>query len=221
MGCTTLQILIQTSDTFQNNHPRRLQIVGAPKWIETDQYDIDAKAEGAASVGQMAGPMLRTLLEDRFKLKMHVETRQLPVYFLTVAKSGSKLQPVQPGSCVPIDLSHMTATPPAPGQTPPCGRQMINRNGTDMAMDVSGLSVADFSAQALAGRLDRPVIDKTGLTALFDFHLQFAPDNGAAADSAAPSIFTAVQEQLGLKLSPDTGPVEVLVVDHIEKPSEN
>lgn len=81
------------------------------------------------------------------------------------------------------------------------------------------MSVADFAGQLLAQRVDRPLIDKTGLQGLFDFHLQYARD--AAQDAAAPSIFTALQEQLGLKLSADTGPVDVLVIDHVEKPSDN
>ena len=92
-------------------------------------------------------------------------------------------------------------------------------------MNVSGMSAADFSGQILSGALDRPVFDKTGLSGLFDFHLHYALDNpgtsAAASDLPGLSIFTAVQDQLGLKLSPETGPLEVLVVDHVEKPSAN
>jgi uncharacterized protein (TIGR03435 family) len=229
MGCTTVQNLIQLAyGSFANGakpDPRRLQIIGAPKWVEADQYDVVAKADAEVGLVQMAGPMMQAFLEDRCRLKIHRETRELPVYALTVAKGGSKLQPVKEGSCTPVDLNHLPSGPPAPGQTPNCGRATSRRIGGEMALEAYGMSVTDFAAQILSGALDRPVFDKTGLSGLFDFHLQYAPDNpGApvtAADPTGLSIFTAVQEQLGLKLSPETGPVEVLVVDHVEKPSDN
>ena len=229
MGCTTVQMLVQLAyGSFANGarpDPRRLQVVGAPEWVESDHFDVVAKAEGDADLTQMAGPMMQTLLEDRLKLKIHRETRDLPIYALIVAKGGSKLQSVKEGSCTPIDLSHLPAGPPAPGQMPNCGRANSRRNGAEIEMNVSGMSAADFSGQILSGALDRPVFDKTGLSGLFDFHLHYALDNpgtsAAASDLPGLSIFTAVQDQLGLKLSPETGPLEVLVVDHVEKPSAN
>lgn len=168
--------------------------------------------------------MLQGLLEERFKLKSHLETRERPLYALTVAKSGLKLQALKEGSCTsdrqPTDI---------------CGRMTMKRIGPIMTVGAHGMTIADFSSGLLASRLDRPVIDKTGITGQFDFHLEFSPANTTSGvssqdgiDSASvappqegPSIFTAVQEQLGLKLSPDKGPVEVLVVDHVENPSEN
>jgi uncharacterized protein (TIGR03435 family) len=99
-------------------------------------------------------------------------------------------------------------------------------NGVHITDDAYGMSMAEIASRFLANRLDRQVIDKTGLAGVFDAHVEFTRDNAATtpdnpADTAAPSIFTAVQEQLGLKLSPDKGPVEVLVIDHVEKLSEN
>jgi uncharacterized protein (TIGR03435 family) len=215
-----------------------LQISGGPAWIQSEFYDLAAKAEGAARVEQMMGPMLRTLLEDRFKLKIHRETKEMPVYALTVAKGGVKALPTKPDGCVAIDLNHLPT--PAPGQPMPnfCGNMSMRMNGQSVTMDGHGTSVKDFSA-TLSTMLDRRVIDKSGVTGLFDFHLEFAPDEatpmfrggrGGAGDAGNPapvaeiagaSIFDALQEQLGLKLLPDKGPVESLVIDHVEKPSEN
>jgi uncharacterized protein (TIGR03435 family) len=223
MGCTTLRDLIRIAyGAFAGGpapDPRWLQIIGGPKWLESDQYNIEAKATGTPGLLEMMGPMMQALLEDRFKLKLHREPKDMPVYVLTVAKSSSKLQPEKDGSCTPRDLKNFPPAPPVPGQTPPCGRTLYGTNGQDPTIEISGMSVAEFAGQILAQRVDRPLIDKTGLTGLFDFHLQYARDS--AQDSAAPSIFTALQEQLGLKLSAETGPVNVLVIDHVEKPSEN
>jgi uncharacterized protein (TIGR03435 family) len=229
--CIAMKDLIQAAyGTFANGpnmNPGTLQVLGAPGWVDSDSYDIEAKPAGNATVDQMYGPMLQVLLEDRFKLKIHRETRELPVYVLTVAKSGNKLQASREGSCLSLDPSH-PPTQPQPGQPPIsfCGRTSIRRNGAKMTVDAFGIGMALFAGTTLSVRLDldRPVIDKTGLQGIFDLHLEFGAPNslpvGAAADMS-PSIFTALQEQLGLKLSPDKGPVDVLVVDHVERPSEN
>jgi uncharacterized protein (TIGR03435 family) len=164
------------------------------------------------------------LLEDRFWLKVHRDTRDLAVYMMTVAKGGLKIRAAKEGSCIPLDLNHADQASPNF-----CGRMTGKGNGVQMTDDAYGMSMAEIASWFLANRLDRPVIDKTGLAGLFDAHLEFARDSapttldnpGASADTAAPSIFTAVQEQLGLKLTADRGPVEVLVIDHVEKLSEN
>jgi uncharacterized protein (TIGR03435 family) len=176
--------------------------------------------------------MLQGLLEDRFKLKIHRETRELPVYALTIAKSGPRLRASKEGSCTPVDLSHLTAQEqPAPLF---CGGTSFTRNGDTRNVDGFGLSMATFAGTTLSARLDldRPVIDKTGLDGMFDIHLEFAADAPTSGPAGAgpgvvptvdsgPSLFTALQEQLGLKLSPERGPVDVLVVDRIERPSGN
>jgi len=195
--------------------------LGGPAWLDSDLYDLNAKAEGNAPLDQMGGPMLQTLLEDRMKLIVHRETRELPVYSLTAARSGAKVTAFKEGSCVPIDLRLLQ---PTPGEPRPvfCGTSSRTKGPTTM-LNGHGVTMENLAHQ-LSVTADRPVIDKTGLTGLFDFHLELARD---AADStpsdgtAGLSIFTAIKEQLGLELKPDKGPVEVLVVDHVERPSEN
>ena len=242
MECVTLQRLIQLAYvTFADGaspNMQMLQTSGGPGWTQSEFYDLAAKAEGAARVEQMMGPMLRVLLEDRFKLKIHREKKEMPVYALAVGKSGIKAHSMKPGDCVAIDLNHMPT--PTPGQPLPnfCGNTSMRMNGQSVTMDGHGMSLPDFSAR-LSTMLDRKVMDKSGITGLFDFHLEFAPDEATpmlrggrgvagdpgnpapAAEIAGPSIFDALQEQLGLKLLPDKGPVESLVIDHVERPSEN
>jgi uncharacterized protein (TIGR03435 family) len=213
---------------------RRLQILGGPEWVKADPYEITAKATGDTPSDQMHGPMIQVLLEERFRLKIHREARELPVYILTVAKSGVKLKALKEGSCTPPDLNHPPADP-APSETEPnyCGdwRALPEANmagGRNIAMDSRGETMADFAADLSNFGSDRVVIDKTGLIGLFNIHLEFAQDGPrppanvpSSAHPASPSIFTAVQEQLGLRLSAGRGPVEVLVIDHIERPSVN
>jgi uncharacterized protein (TIGR03435 family) len=237
MECVTVQNLIQLAyGSFADGvsfNQAMLQISGGPGWIESERYNLAAKAEGAAHVEQMMGPMLRALLEDRLKLKVHRVTREMPVYSLTVAKNGLKARPLKEGSCVPIDINHLPE-PPAQGQTMPnfCGNTSMRTNGRNAVVDVHGTSMKDFAQRLTSmGGLDRKVIDKTGIEGLFDIHLEFTRDQASGAGDAgnpAPpaeiagaSILDALQEQLGLKLLPDKGPVESLVIDHVEKPSEN
>src|ERR1700733_2609728 len=193
---------------------RRLQIVGGPGWVKSDEYAIVAKATGDAPSDQMHGPMMQVLLEERFGLKIRRETRELPVYILTVAKSGLKLQALKDGSCTPPDFNKPPADP-LPGETEPnyCGdwRALPEPNlagGRNITMDSRGESMADFAADLSNFGSDRVVIDKTGLTELFNIQLEFAQDGlpsapgnrPASTNPASSSIFTAVQEQLGLRL---------------------
>jgi uncharacterized protein (TIGR03435 family) len=234
MRCQTLSDLIQsafgTIAKGANPYMKYLQIIGGPKWLGSDQYDIDAKAAGAADREEMRGPMMQALPADRFRLKMHRESRDVPVYALTVAKGGTKLPPAKEESCVPRDVEHL----PAAGQPMPnfCGFQLPRMSGHDFAIDMSKTSLDEF-AEWLSGIMDRGVIDKTGVPGVFDFHLKFAPEGtklggpvmavtpGSPLDVTAASIFTAVQEQLGLKLSPEMSPIEAIIVDQAERPSEN
>jgi bla regulator protein blaR1 len=217
---------------YANGHrnitsPTSAPIEGGPAWINSDRYQISAKAEGTPSQEMMNGPMLQVLLEDRFKLKIHRETREVAVYELTVAKGGPKMQPLREGSCIPFDPT----SPPrlASGQRP-CGVVGISPPGRSAHYEFPGFSLNDLS-KFLPRLLGRPVIDKTGLTGVFDFHLEFALDEStpgvglrlSPSDDpiGGPSIFTAVQEQLGLKLGSARGPGEFLVIDHVERPTEN
>ena len=211
------------------SHPTPIE--GGPPWIKSDEFTISAKAEGTPRIEVMSGPMLQTILEDRFKLKIHRASRDIPVYALTVAKGGPKLQP--PKDCIPIDLAAPRPAAP-PGQLPRlCGMGHIGApKGSNLVEEFYGVTLAQFSRSL---SLDRPVIDKTGISGRFDIHLEFAlddttrevlpPNNPANLYPEDPtggtSIFSAVQEQLGLKLEATKGPGEYLVIDSVERPSEN
>jgi uncharacterized protein (TIGR03435 family) len=183
------------------------QLSGGPDWIDSQGYDIEAKAEGNPSNAQMQ-KMMQTLLEDRFKLKYHRETKELPVYTLAPARGGLKLPDPKEGSDrATIRISRMTG---------------VLLTGEKITMPEL--------ARVLSNLLKRTVIDKTGFTGTFAAQLSFALDDTLAGlphfpdapdDPAIPSVFVAMQEQLGLKLESTKGPVEILVIDHIEKPSAN
>jgi uncharacterized protein (TIGR03435 family) len=166
----------------------------------------------------MSGPMLQALLEDRFKLKIQRAEREVPVYEVTVAKAGLKMKRVDEGSCVPESFS-----PPAPAQKPTCGvvgsTGRKGPNGEIQELDLRTNSLDELCG-TLQRFLDRPVLNKTGLRGRFNIHLEFLRDL-TPSDDPAPSIFTALQEQLGLKLEPAKGPGEFLVVDSVDRPSEN
>lgn len=200
------------------------QILDAPSWADLDRYDVEGKTTNAVT-GKELYPMLQSLLEDRFKLKVHREKKEGKVYRLTVVKSGLKLPPFQPESCIAA-VPNGPPRPPAPGEKPPCGVLRPGRSGSSQAWDAAGLNVS-YLVRVLALMLGRTVDDQTGIKdPLGAFHLEFAPPNLTnnpvlSADSAGPSIFTALQEQLGLKLESATGLVEMLIIDHVERPSEN
>jgi uncharacterized protein (TIGR03435 family) len=230
LECHTVKGLIQMAYVLFADgrvHPRMVvPVEGGPGWINTELYTIDAKAEGTPSHGVMHGPMLQALLEERFQLKVHRETREISVYALTVAKGGLKLKPFQEGSCTPIDFdAYFAQFPPPPLPEPPQGQRYCTTRGTSKGLnnlvEAEGMSLDLFTRDYL-GRLDRPVINRTGLAGLFDFRLEFAPDETVSDDPAgAPSIFTALQQQLGLKLEAAKGPGEFLVIDRVERPSGN
>jgi len=185
-------------------------ISGVPGWAESTGFDIKAKVvdpnldELRKLSAEQRRSMLQSFLADRFQLKVHIETKELPVYELVVAKGGPKFHEAASSKGV-ADAS----------KTP--GMWIHNNELTATAIPLTSL------AAMLSRQLHRTVLDKTGLSGEYDLDLKWAPEDGQdpSPDSSAPSIFTALQEQLGLKLQSSRGPVETLVVDRVEMPSEN
>jgi uncharacterized protein (TIGR03435 family) len=197
------------------------QLIGGPDWISTERFDIEAKAESgaippagtpAAARAEIQANMMQSLLEDRFQLRSHHESRELPIFTLVLAKDGPKLQPTVEGR-------------PGPGGLT-AGSGRTNGNSAGIEMSGSGITM-DRLINMLAAQAGRPIINKTNLTGTYDFSLKFAPvantatSRDSAAEPTGPSLFTALQEQLGLKLESSKGPVEVLVIDSVSKPTEN
>jgi bla regulator protein blaR1 len=249
----TLRMLIRLAYDVQDS-----QIVGGPSWIIRDRFDIQAKADSSIDAEMRKLPpdqarlvkehMLQSLLADRFKLTLHRETRNMPIYALVVAKNGPKLQESKVGSAVPH------------GGGGPGGLVRMRFGGGEQEITSQGTSMS-FLAQLLSQQLGRMVVDKTGLSGHYDFTLKWTPDIGrgemvggpgpggpgpgapgpgvggggpsaagmapasdspdSSSDASGPSVFTAVQQQLGLRLKPEKGPVEVLVIDRVEQPSAN
>jgi uncharacterized protein (TIGR03435 family) len=205
--------------------PFTVPIERLPSWADSALYTIDAKAEGAPGEGLMRGPMLQALIEDRFALKIRRETREGRVWLMTVAKGGPKLPAFQ-GGCTPVDFVHLAASMTT--NKNPC-RGSGQSKGSNKTIDIPGLDLDSFAlAIAHDGIFDGPVLNRTGLTGYFRFHLEFQsnpkpdePGDLAADDPPFPSIFTALEQQLGLKVEAGKGPREFLVVDRLQKPSEN
>ena len=212
LGCWPLARLIADAyETFANGKADPLKPPfasppeGTPNWVNSARYTIDAKAEGAQSGAMIRGPMMQALLEDRFQVKVHRETREISGYVMTVDKSGVKLKPIQEGSCVRVDPADLDQSPPAM----PCNVPQMARSGPLTVLDMRGVSLDVFAL--LLHPDGRPVIDRTGLTGLFDIHLEWEsaaanspdPDSGAASDpSPHVSTIEAMRRQLGLRLDP-------------------
>ena len=224
-GVTLKMLITQAYDV------REFQVSGGPGWINTERYDIVARPEHNAdsdpppedprkmsdeqrkTLGEQMRARLVALLADRFRLKVHRETQQALAYALVVGKNGPKLKQAEGG----LETRGRMRM----------GRGELNGDGVKL----------EFLAQALANQLGRPVVDKTGLTGNYDIKLAWTPDPGQPAaqplgpppglepspvpDPSGPSIFTAIEEQLGLRLESQKGPIETIVIDSVEKPSEN
>jgi uncharacterized protein (TIGR03435 family) len=214
-----LKLLIETALGVKD-----YQVSGGPAWISSDRYDITAKAAGNPSGAQVVGPILESLLEDRFKLTFHRETRQVPTLVLTAARKSLKLTPAKEGACIHWSLT--TPLPaPEPGQKPPlfCGFRGFGFEGTDQFLDMPGSTVAEL-AGALSHAVRQTVTDRTSLTGSFDIKLRWLRESVASSPDASvigPSIYAALEEQLGLKLETLKGPVEFIVIDQVERPSAN
>jgi uncharacterized protein (TIGR03435 family) len=246
----TLKLLITYSYGL-----RDFQVSGGPDWINADRWEIVAKAEDG-TVPTRTGPadltaidpmklMMQSLLEDRFQLKMHRDSKELPTYELVVAKGGSKIQlsadqtppkPPEPGSAPPPAPRGQGGGPPAPGR----GGMFISGGGGGLTLQGNGVGLSNL-VFLLAQQVGRIVVNKTELPeGLYDFKMQWTPDAAQgqtpfgppspgvpgtepprpAADPGGPSLFTALQEQLGLRLVPSKGPVDVFIIDGAQKPQD-
>jgi uncharacterized protein (TIGR03435 family) len=206
-----------------------VRILGGPDWIGSERYDINAKANTEFKPSPDGPPrelllMIRSLLEERFKLKAHRETRELPIYELVVARADRRLAPEMRKPAADCEAAIAAGIPPPrqPGEPPPCGLM-----GGPARMIAGGATMQQLAAN-LTVRLDRLVFDKTGLTGRFAFNLAWTPDRLPTEapppgippiDPDGPGLFTALQEQLGLKLRPARGQVDVLVIDSVEHPT--
>jgi uncharacterized protein (TIGR03435 family) len=242
--CVTLDQLVNTAyagvdsrllNNFVQQRPGDSKLVrGGPSWVYSDKFTVDAKASGDADRATLIGPMLRALLEDRFKLKTHRATEERTLYALTVAKGGLKIKPTAPGECWMHD-GVTQPTPPAGAENlPACGNLNMAWNGGNRTLTSTGVTLQNYTTGVLSGLVGRFVIDRTGLEGRFNIPLEFAPDDdtpggvsglawsrreGATA-ATGPSIFKALEE-LGLKLDPTKAPAEYLVIDHVERPAPN
>jgi uncharacterized protein (TIGR03435 family) len=226
----TLKTLIQIAYRVKDS-----QISGAPGWTESEHYNIEAKLDDPPADPQRKGSpddqnvqlllMLQSMLADRFKLAIHHETKDLPIYALVVAKNGPKMHesPATPDDDAP-NREITPNDPPPPHTIRMNGRGELNVNGENM----------DMFADLLSRQLGLLIVNKTGLKSNYDFTLKWTPDEGHGlmpgnppgdaappAEASGPSIYTALQEQLGLKLESQKGPVDTIVIDRVEKPSAN
>ena len=248
----TLRLLVQTAyqRPSTGGPVAQLQMIGAPPWMDSDRYDVQAAADcsGGIITREQMQLMVRSLVEERFQLKAHIETRELTIYNLVVGKDGLKIK--QSKDQTPVTpLQAPPTTPPVPIIPPGQRGSPFDPNspaprGFLGGMFSNSLIMFRGSAVPLANmigmmqqQVGRPVIDKTELKGLFDFTLRFSPEGltsapppppvgappaaeTAPASEPLPSIFTALQE-IGLRLEPAKGPVEVLIIDSVQKPTEN
>ena len=209
------------------------EISGAPGWLDSETYDVDAKVSSSdlAALNKLDEKqrmrMLQPVLEQRFQLKVHRAPKEIPVYALVIAKNGPKLHQAKPGDTYPDGIKGPDGKP---GGRP--GMMMWGRG----RLVAQGIPIASL-LPPLTQQLERTVLDKTGLKGTYDITLLWTPEDdrapmpngaegsrqgsGPPADSSGASIFTAIQEQLGLKLESQKGQIEGLVIDHVERPSEN
>lgn len=183
---------------------QKSQIANAPDWVKTERYDVEglANVDGQPSVEQFQG-MVRKLLAERFGLKMHMDRREMPVFALTVANGGPKMEK-------------------SPGDPKGVMNESVRGGDGQRTLGFTNTSMKDFALLMLV-EVDRPVVDQTGLEGRYNFQLSYTKDEQRAPTdgNAAPSLFTAIQEQMGLKLDPVKAPAPVLVIDSVQRPTAN
>jgi len=202
------------------------QIVGGPNWITTERFDIEAKTEkdpprDPDGVPRQMLQMAQALLAERFQLAVHRERRELPIYALVFSRTDRRPAPQMHR----VDTDCATARTRLAGAGTNTGANPTNRPpcaiGGATGSLVGGAATMEQLASTLSNRVDRVVVDRTGATERFDFDLTWSREDVAAPDSGTASMFTALQEQLGLKLEPTRGAVDVLVIDRVERPKSN
>jgi uncharacterized protein (TIGR03435 family) len=197
------------------------RILGGPSWLDSEGYDIDAKAERSVvdALNKLSPEervvarqrMLQALLAERFGLIVHRESKELPIYSMTIAKNGPKLHEAKPDDAYDNGAKLPNGLPAGSGFH-------SSKRGEVTAQGVSIPELAGW----LSRQVGRTILDNTGLTAKYDLTLNWTPDNAeTSAESSGVSIFVALQQQLGLKLESGKGPVEVIVIDHVDRPSAN
>jgi len=218
----TMRTLIHAAYGIPNPYGQRYYLKGGPDWLDSERFDVEGKVEDGALPPTLSAKdrndqirlMLQTLLADRFQLNVHHEIKEVPIYEMVVAKNGPKLQ----------KATEDRECPGIPVGSTACPGRFTGGMRTGLmakAVDLSEL------AQFLSAIADRPILNKTGIPGLFDITTTpFKPAPGSRIEGNAdpetiPTIFTMLPEQLGLKLESAKGPVEVLVIDHVERPSEN
>ncbi len=243
-NCVTLDQLLNTAyagvdnrllNNFVQEQPGEHKLVrGGPSWVYADKFTVDAKAAEAADRNTLLGPMLRALLEERFKVKTHRATEERTLYALSVAKGGLKLKATAPGDCWVHDNEKQPLPPAGAEDLPACGNLNMNWNGGNRTLTSTGVTIQNFTTGVLSGLVGRFVMNRTGVEGRYNIPLEFAPDDDTpgglsglawsrregATPATGPSIFKAL-EQLGLKLEAAKAPAEYLVIDHVERPSPN
>ena len=231
LACVTTASLIRLAYlVFPTGQPNALvsptvfqmPISGGPSWIDSDRFSIDAKAEGRVNVEMMKGPMMQRLLEERFGLRIHRDSKQTDIFELAVAKNGPKLRSATVGQCVTYDRND---PPPASPETVVCGTLRWNANG---GFDVFGATMMDLS-RALSAYVDREIVDRTGIAGRFDIHLDWSPADGRYAGGDAGSSLPPGEEasiasamkKIGLQIRSGKGSTQTLVIDHVDPPTEN
>lgn len=204
IGYNGIAVTVRDMLTVMYRLPRR-QVIGGPDWVDTERFDVMVRADHRYSIDELHA-MFQNMLAERFHLRLHIETKQGPVYALTIAKSGLKMTPVEEGFARNSPINTVGENVYRADRVPMV--YLCFWLGTQLQND------------------HRPVVDETGLTGHYDFRLTFrpllAPQDGQSGEAEnLPSIFDAVREQLGLQLTPKVGPVQTLVIDSVERPSSN
>jgi uncharacterized protein (TIGR03435 family) len=237
LACVTTTSLIRLAylvfPTGQPNVPVspnsfQIPISGGPWWLDSDRYTIDAKVEQGVNTEMMKGPMMQALLEDRFRLKLHKEAKEIHVFELTVGAKLPTLRPAKEGGCIAYERNDPPPDPGPGGRSPViCG---VIRKSASGGFDVPGVTMADL-CRRLSAYVDRDIVDKTGITGAFDVHLDLLPADigyaGASPDPSSPftpgdgGAIAAAVKKLGLEMRSAKGSAEFLLIDHVERPSEN